>query len=524
LEAVVFRSVQKVRSARLAFTAAALAGALTFVAACGGSSSGGGGSSSSAPAGVAGGSAKIAYYLAVDKLDPALTAGGPNYNILTLVYDSLIHIDTDGKPSAGLATAWDFSADLKTLTLTLRTGVTFSDGTALDATAVKANLDRSKNLAGSTAAALLTSFATVDVVDATHVKLNLNKPDALILLDLADRAGMIANPKSFDTLVNKPDGTGMFTMSAYNPNIQLSLTKNAKYWDAAKVKLNNLTIDFIPDTTARLNAVRSGQDDAAQIDPVQIADAESAGLKTLAASAPKYLMLQLNPDLVPQWKDPNVRKAVSMAIDRPSLSNALYLNKADLTGQAFPDFTIGFSKGVKAPFDLDKAKALMSAAGLSAGFSFTLTISSNYKDLAEAVQAELAKLNIKATIDIPAAGYAISDGMWVKRVLQATLTGLFTPFDLATGISRVFQAGGSTNPGNLTSPTIAAALDAARGSADVAVQSKQLQIISKELVEAPLGGVIIVRPQEIVVYNKKLLNVKSCVAGFPCIAGVAVSG
>ncbi|MTD57590.1 ABC transporter substrate-binding protein [Amycolatopsis pithecellobii] len=516
-----FSSARSARPAHLAFLSMALAAVLTL-SACGGANTAGTGTSTSAPK--PGGSARLAYYLAVDKLDPALTSGGPNYNILQLIYDTLVHVDAGGKPAPGLATSWQFSPDLKTLTLTLREGLTFPDGTPFDANVVKANLDRSKTLPSSTTAALLTSLQSTAVLDPTHVKLTLTKPDALIVMDLADRAGMMASPKSFDGLVNAPVGLGQYTMDAYKPGVSITLKKNPAYWDAKSVLLDNVTIDFIPDATARLNAVRTGRDDAAQIDPSQIADAQAGQLNTMDAPGVKYIALQVNPDHVPAYKNPLVRQAISLALDRAAISKTLYLDKADISGQVFQEGTIGHGGNVTAPYDLEKAKQLMAQAGYAGGFPLTTTIAPAYKSLTEAMQAQLAKLNIQLKIDIPSAGYAVSDGMWVKKTLESTVTGFFTPFDLATGVARVFGPGGTTNPGNLSSPDVDKAVDAARSSADPATQGSQLQSVSKELVTDPLGAIVVIRPLEIIAYGKKISGFSPCLGGFPCLANVGVSG
>ena len=95
------------------------------------------------------------------------------------MYERLIHQTPEAELEPGLATEWAFVDDL-TFEMTLREGVTFSDGTPFDAEAVKANFERATTVEGSGVAAYLASVTSVEVIDATHVRFVLNRPDATL--------------------------------------------------------------------------------------------------------------------------------------------------------------------------------------------------------------------------------------------------------------------------------------------------------------------------------------------------------
>lgn len=129
-----------------------------------------------------------------DTLDPDLSRTYVGRIVFASLCDKLFDISTDLEIIPQLATAYAFSEDNLSLTITLRDGVVFHDGTPLDAEAVRYNLERSKNLPGSNRASEIEQLQSVEVVDDTTVRLTLSQPFAPILAQLADRAGMMVSP------------------------------------------------------------------------------------------------------------------------------------------------------------------------------------------------------------------------------------------------------------------------------------------------------------------------------------------
>ena len=123
-----------------------------------------------------------------DVLDPTLARSFVGRIVFSSLCDKLFDIDEKLNPVPQLATSYQWSADNKSLTLKLRTGVTFHDGEKFDAAAVKFNIERHKNLPGSNRRGELAPVTSVDVVDASTVRINLSAPFSPLLTVLADRA------------------------------------------------------------------------------------------------------------------------------------------------------------------------------------------------------------------------------------------------------------------------------------------------------------------------------------------------
>src|SRR5262245_3857220 len=131
-----------------------------------------------------------------DVLDPTLARTFVGRIVFSALCDKLFDLDEKLNIVPMLATSHIWSPDNKSLLLKLRPGVSFHDGEKFDAAAVKFNLDRHKSLPGSNRRGELAPLASVDVLDAATVRLNLTAPFAPLLAVLADRAGMMVSPKA----------------------------------------------------------------------------------------------------------------------------------------------------------------------------------------------------------------------------------------------------------------------------------------------------------------------------------------
>src|SRR5262249_51364187 len=125
-----------------------------------------------------------------DALDPTPARTFVGRIVFSALCDKLFALDETLNIAPMLATGYEWSADSKALTIRLRRGVTFHDGEKMDAEAVKFNLERHKNMPGSSRRAELAALASVDVVDPQTVRLNLSAPAAPLVSVLTDRAGM----------------------------------------------------------------------------------------------------------------------------------------------------------------------------------------------------------------------------------------------------------------------------------------------------------------------------------------------
>ena len=198
-----------------------------------------------------------------DVLDPSLARSFVGRVVFTALCDKLFDIDEKLAIQPQLATAFEWSADSKALTLKLRPGVTFHDGEKLDATAVKFNIERHKTLPGSNRRGELAPVSTVDVVDAMTVRLNLSAPFSPLLAQLADRAGMMVSPKAAvaagDKFGSRPVCSGPFKFVERVAQDRIVLERFAGYWNKDAIHFDKLVYTPIPDATVRLANLKSGQ-------------------------------------------------------------------------------------------------------------------------------------------------------------------------------------------------------------------------------------------------------------------------
>ena len=191
-----------------------------------------------------------------DVLDPTLARTFVGRIVFAALCDKLVDVDEKLAIQPQLATAWDWSADGKQLTMKLRPGVTFHDGEKLDAAAVKFNLERHKNLPGSNRRGELALLAGVDVVDPLTVRLNLSAPFSPLLATLADRAGMMVSPKAAaaagDKFGQKPVCSGPFKFAERVAQDRIVLEAYDGYWNKAAIHFGKITYTPIPDATVRL--------------------------------------------------------------------------------------------------------------------------------------------------------------------------------------------------------------------------------------------------------------------------------
>ncbi|GHS86183.1 peptide ABC transporter substrate-binding protein [Actinomycetota bacterium] len=312
--------------------------------------------------------------------DPAQAGEGHYIPYYQATYDTLILREPDGSLSPMLATQWEYDADLTALTLTLRDDVTFTDGQTFDADAVKTNLEHFQEANGPQAATLA-SLESVEVVDPTTVVLHLSEPDPALLIYLSNAAGFMASPAALSagTLDAEPVGSGPYTLDAADTitGTQYTYVRNADYW-GEDLPYATVVFKYFPDETARLNALKAGEVNAAVLTAVQSADeAERSGLVQVPGYATDWQGLTFfdrGGEIVPALADARVRQAINYAFDKDAMLKGLMLGRGTVTSQVFGVATLGFDEDLEDAytFDPDKARELLVEAGYADGFTLPL--------------------------------------------------------------------------------------------------------------------------------------------------------
>jgi peptide/nickel transport system substrate-binding protein len=328
-------------------------------------------------------------------LDAILMQDGESIRIAQQIYETLVKL-APGSASTlvpGLAKSWDVSADGKTYTFHLQTGVKFTDGTDFNADAAVYNVNRWKNLpealqgddyyditvfGGYGASSLIQSVTKVD--DATfQMVLTSPKADFLTAMTLAPfsmqsptalkahNADKGSKDSSNDYWQKAPTGTGPFMFAGdFVPGDHYTIVKNPNYWDMANAAhLDKVIFKPIADSAQRLTALESGTVDTIDfVDPNQLTDIKNnSGLQLITRSPLDLGRLNINQSIKP-FDDINVRKAISYAIDRQALIETFFPNGA---GQAADSDLLpsmpAYEKNVTSTgYDLQKAKDALAAS------------------------------------------------------------------------------------------------------------------------------------------------------------------
>lgn len=355
------------RSTRLGAVAIAAAAALTL-AGCGATSGQGSGGNSTLTLGV---------------LTPATTFSAQDMSwanespYAQAVYDGLLRAAPDGTLQPWLATAWKYDDTKTKLTLTLRTDVTFTDGTKFTADVAAQNLIRYRD-GNSPYKSALTRLADAKAVNDSTVELSLREPDPALLNALTQGAGLQESPQAFNspTIKTVPVGSGPYVLDTATTVVGSSyvFTKNDKYWAPQSVHYDKLVLNVYGDATALLNAVKGGQVNAANTADNNSLDAMKAAgytVNPLELNWTGLLLLDRAGTTNPALGDVRVRQAINYAFDKNALLKTVGKGYGTPTTQVFPTTSPAYDKSLDSYYDYNpaKAKQLLAEAGYAGGLT-----------------------------------------------------------------------------------------------------------------------------------------------------------
>lgn len=360
----------------------------------------------------------LAVSISVDPelLDPALLQLFPAFEVLQPMCEGLFRVNPDGELAPVLATGSEVSADGKTVTLSLREGVTFNDGTAFDAEAVKASLERAAEHSPYFASV---GLAGVDAPDASTVEIRLDEAYAPLLSDLAGPAGMIVSPTALadkgDDFGQSPVCVGPFQFKDRKAGESVTLERSSEYYDAENIHLDGIEFRVMTDANARLNAVRSGEVQVTTMpDDSAVASGVDSGLTLITTPTYSWNGFIINVDNADGIDQPAKRKDTALASDplvRQAFSAALNREALAQVGSSGQD-TAGcslISPAVPIQDTADcgsgdpaAAKKLLEKAGVSTPVPVQLMASGNRPSsvkIAQAAQGMLDAAGFEVTID-----------------------------------------------------------------------------------------------------------------------------
>ena len=377
----------------------------------------------------------LAMALEPPGLDPTAGAASAIAEIVQYnIFETLTKINSDGTVSPLLAESWEVSPDLKTYTFKLKKGVKFQNGEPFNAQAVKFSFER----AGSEKSTnkdkrTFASMDSVAVVDDYTVVI-LNKaldPDFLFLMGQA--TAIIVEPKSVDTNATKPVGTGPFQLDTWSKGSSVSLKKWPGFRNAATIKLNKATFRFISDPAAQVAALLSGDVDAfPRVTPRSVPQFKNnPKFQVVVSGSRAKTILAINNKKKP-LTDVRVRRAIAAAIDRKAVIDGAGDGYGAPIGSHYVPGALGYvdTTGVN-PFNIEKAKALLSEAGIKTPLELTLTLPPPpyARQGGEVITAQLAKIGIVAKIESVEWAQWLS-GTYTNKNYDLTIISHVEPFDL----------------------------------------------------------------------------------------------
>jgi peptide/nickel transport system substrate-binding protein len=330
-------------------------------------------------------------------LDPRIGMGSIRSNYIRQVFESLVDVDRQGKPVAGLALSWKPVNDL-TWEFALRRGVTFHDGEPFNADTVLFNLDRMfrrnldrwgiKDVAAGTAFDKVYPFVTRwEKVDDFTVRVHTSEPaptlwDFLGREPLVPRAWTIKN--GVDALNDRPVGTGPWKLVVWKRKDHMAFERNDAYWGTPPL-VKRLRLQVIPEAAARLAALRAGQ--VHLVEAVPPLDAEvlgrNAAVRVVTSVQKLACRVYLNGRAKDSYEsggadgafaDPRVRMALNLAVNREAIIAKIFHGLALANASPVATVAYGYAPQPPYPYDQGRARALLAEAGFTRDKPLTLQL------------------------------------------------------------------------------------------------------------------------------------------------------
>lgn len=472
-----------------------------------------------------GGTLTVALNADPDALDPSTSTTLVGREVFANMCEKLYDIDAKSTIVPQLAGALpELSDDGKEVTIKLREGVKFNDGTAFDAEAVKKSLDRHRTWEKSARQADLEAVSKVTVVDPTTIRLTLKRAFTPLTAQLADRAGMIMSPKALDAANDNfgasPVCVGPFKFASRTSGSEIVLEKAPDYYDAAKVKLDKLVYKIIVDPNVRAANLKSGD--------VQVGDnlatntvkgvQSDPNLKVVSGGGLGYYGVTINignadgatekpgPVDTALGKSPQLREAFELALDRDAINKTVYNGLYEVDCFGVPLDSPFRADGLQCPKrDVAKAKQLVQASGVPTPIKVTLNTPNDAVNirLAQVIQQMTKEAGFDVKVHTAEFVSLLEEGK--AGTFDAMLVGWSGRVDLDGNLTNLVTSRGSNNYSGMSDPGIDDPIKQAAAESDQAKRAELYAAAMKKIAE--LRGILYLY------HNKYYLGMSKNVAG-----------
>ena len=345
--------------------------------------------------------------LAPSWFDPAETAGIITpFMLMYAMHDAMAKAMPGSPVAPCLAESWTMATDGLSYTFVLRPGVRFHNDEPVTAEDVKFSFERYR---GASHQLMKDRVRTVETPDQLHVRFRLKAPwpDFLTFYTGASGAGWIV-PKKYVERVGEtgfkkaPIGAGPYKFVSFTPGVELVCDAFEGYWRKVPA-IKQLVFKVIPDEATRLAALQRGEIDIAYSIRGELAEqlkrTPGVSIKAAVGSAPFWLYFPEQWDPNSPWYDQRVRQAVSLAIDRKTMNDALTLGYSHLTGSVFPENFDFYWQPPEPQYDPARAKKLLADAGFPNGFDAgDYSCDASYANIGEVALNNLREVGVRVRL------------------------------------------------------------------------------------------------------------------------------
>ncbi len=360
-----------------------------------------------------------------ESLDPHYATGAGTREVLFNVFEGLVKPNSDGELVPAVASAYEVADEGRTYTFTLRDGVTFHDGSAVTVEDVKTSIERCAEPGeGELLVSAFTNIASIETPDDSTIVIKLTEADTDFLTNMTTA---ILPADKLDTMGANPVGTGPYKFVSRSPQENVVLEKYDGYW-GEPAHIRNVVFKIVanPDTIV-MNLEGGSIDMFARVTTAQAAQL-SDNFKIEEGTMNLVQALYLNNAVAP-FDDIRVRQALCYAIEPQEIMDFVSDGKGTEIGSSmFPSFGKYYMPELNDTYNqnLDKAKELLAEAGYADGFSFTITVPSNYTqhvDTAQVLKEEFKAIGVEANINLVEWNTWLSD-VYSNREFESTVIGV----------------------------------------------------------------------------------------------------
>jgi peptide/nickel transport system substrate-binding protein len=364
-----------------------------------------------------------------DLLDPTFSRTYVGTVVMTALRDKLFDFDEHLGITPVLAESYQW-ADSTTLLIKLRPGIRFQNGEPVDAAAVKYSLERHLTAQGSLRRSEIGAMDHAEIIDALNVRVVMKQPFSPFVAILTDRAGMMVPPVAAETggkdFGTHPICSGPFSFVERVAQDHITLRRFPGYHDAAHIHYEHVIYRIIPDSSIRLTNLQAGALDLAEIAPLDAATVQRDPRLTLV-SAPSLgygaLTINIGKAAIPLGRDPRVRLAFELALDRAVLSQVVFAGLYQPNAQATSALSPLYAPEIVPPLrDVVRARALLKQAGVTVPFPVSLIVYNTPATVqaGEVIQAMAAE-----------AGFAVQVNPSYSQHTRDSQTGMVQPTGIA---------------------------------------------------------------------------------------------